>query len=424
MKPKQTKHAPKMPALKIALTSLMALACLIFPGTAKLAHAACTCGALVTCSASSCLHKETRKQVKDFIDKEFENHQDWIEKTWWEENLLPALQAMTEQINAGQQQVVATDSAVQTTNMQRNNALATQEQVADVSHEISPSDGLCEALSGNVNVVGAQIAAADTAERAVQHAEENFSGTPGSANEPGRIADLNARALIECLPQYRAQYPDAQCDDTVKYTSATEAINQDGQVSPNATTATSQAINQFVAGFAPPPATSYNADVFSNNRAARLAWQNRRSLNAAASIAARCYMKAVAGNTVAEGSDWTDQQKAAMRELGMSDQDMEAFPFNAQNHRRFLTMVSNSTARGEALIDTQENAQRVALVTQGSNMPILYDMLEQSLCSEMMTSLMLNTVTQPLKAAAEEKATNIALRTDEQANKTRYASSE
>jgi hypothetical protein len=134
-------------------------------------------------------------------------------------------------------------------------------------------------------------------------------------------------------------------------------------------------------------------------------------------------MKAVAGSTVLEGTDWTDEQKAAMRNMGMDDQAIAAFPFNAENHREFLSMVSNSTQRALDMIETPENTKRIALVTQGSNLPILYDMLEQQLCSEMMASLVLNAVTEPLKEAAEEKATQVTLRTDEEAAKTKYASS-
>ncbi len=123
---------------RILVASLIAALALLLPGV-KNAYASGTC----MCSACATEIPQHHLEIQENISDSFDEHEDWIVNTWWEENILPAMHLFAEQLTvAGELQVEGVGMMLDAKHQLETQRLF-QTLSAQAHKDYHPSEGMC-----------------------------------------------------------------------------------------------------------------------------------------------------------------------------------------------------------------------------------------------------------------------------------------
>lgn len=184
---------------KIYIT-IAAFAFLFVIGTAHISNArSCSTGRCA--GVSNTENKSSEDDIKKHIDDEFTANETWWISIFWEDNILPALMLMSEQLTAvGMKQV-----EIIGTFMDAKHQLETQQVFSELTarahKDYHPSVGMCEFGSSVKSLAASESLGTMNATIMAQRSMDRMLGNANTAGAGGTISDIPSR-----LNQFRKVY--------------------------------------------------------------------------------------------------------------------------------------------------------------------------------------------------------------------------
>ena len=176
----------------------MMLFCLLFIVNKKEAKASCAPGVVV-----SHWDAVTTPAIQNFVTEEFDAHRQWYIAILWEDNILPALMLMADQLTAvGMQQVQIIGSFMDAQN-QMNAQQELQVIRAKAHKDYHPSTGMCQFGTNVKSLAASERKAELNAHVMSQRSQDRQLGNTNTAAANGPDTDIQNR-----LEQYRSTYCD------------------------------------------------------------------------------------------------------------------------------------------------------------------------------------------------------------------------
>lgn len=193
MKKQMTNHQTS-PVRKLRLT-LAALVILLSSGVTGVAYA---CGPCTDCSSWT-----------TYVDDEVTNHEDWFENTFWDNNFLPGLQKLSEQISGAIVMEARMIGGFMDAQNHLNAQLALQELQAKAMKNYQPSEAVCQFGTVTKSLAASQARARNNqlvlSERSQARQLGKVYTAGAKSSQDDRIARLN---------QFKTRFCDIQDNDT------------------------------------------------------------------------------------------------------------------------------------------------------------------------------------------------------------------
>lgn len=151
-------------------------------------------------------HMDTRKEInKEKVKPAFESHrEDYLLGEFVEDFWVPALQAMTRQLNAGNSDVGTKNTSTTSTVSDAEAADAINAQKAEIAQETAASDALCERVTiarNAASTTGTAIVATDTLNQTTSASLTGSAGTPGAEGPASeQLVNLDAATQLYWNP--------------------------------------------------------------------------------------------------------------------------------------------------------------------------------------------------------------------------------
>ncbi len=183
------------------LGAMLAFFLMIFmPGNVQ--AACCLCATTVS-TTSSAEWKTTIQEVEDHIDQEFSDLRDWMINDFWENQMLPALMEMAEQLTAVAMQQVAIVGTFLDAKHQLETQQVIQKIQAQAHKDYSPSNGVCEFGSSAKSLAASERKAEFNALLLSQRSQDRSLGHVNTAAATGDYGDKKSR-----IKQFREKFCD------------------------------------------------------------------------------------------------------------------------------------------------------------------------------------------------------------------------
>lgn len=183
----------------ILVAGLIAALTFVLPGI-KAANASGTC----MCSACATEIPQHHQDIQQNISDSFDEHEDWIVNTWWDENILPAMQLFAEQLSvAGELQVEGVGMMLDAKHQLETQRLF-QTLSAQAHKDYHPSEGMCtfgttvRALSASER--RANLAQMTVAQRMMQRQTLNGQGIATNSGDSDIRSRLDRFINVYCDP--------------------------------------------------------------------------------------------------------------------------------------------------------------------------------------------------------------------------------
>ncbi len=168
------------------------------------AYACCTCAILITTDLEA-EWPTTEQEIKDRVATEFDTLRTFLVGTVWEDNILPAMMLLTDQVSA----VATYQTFVIGTFFDAKHQLETQRTLqkirARAHKDYHPSEGMCEFGSSTKSLAASERKSELTAHIMSQRFQDRMLGNTNTAAAGGPNYDKSAR-----LKQFREKF----CDPT------------------------------------------------------------------------------------------------------------------------------------------------------------------------------------------------------------------
>ncbi len=106
------------------------------------AMACCSCGCL--CPDFDNLHDQTRDNINNHTDDEFDKHEDWMINTWWFKKMRPMMQQMTDELVSAQFMELEMVGMFFDAENQLKTQRLLQEKMAAANKDYIPSENVCK----------------------------------------------------------------------------------------------------------------------------------------------------------------------------------------------------------------------------------------------------------------------------------------
>ena len=163
------------------------------------------CVQLVIPEASTALWETTTETLEQFVEAEFEAHREWTVAILWEDNILPAMQLMADQLSA----VAMHQTMIFGTFLDAKHQLETQRVLqtvrAKAHKDYHPSTGMCEFGSSVKSLAASERKSELNAHVMSQRSQDRNLGNANVAAASGPHADFENR-----LQQYKEKFCDPQ----------------------------------------------------------------------------------------------------------------------------------------------------------------------------------------------------------------------
>ncbi len=172
------------------------------------ASASCCCGVYAQCVACVTTSvtvnwPQTRTLIKEFVTYEFTAHRTWIVSIFWEDNLLPAMMLMADQLSA----VAMMQTEIIGTFFDAKHQMETQRVLqtirARAHKDYHPSTGMCEFGTSVRSLAASERKAELNAHVMSQRSQDRGLGNANTSSASGPDADFKNR-----LQQFRTKFCD------------------------------------------------------------------------------------------------------------------------------------------------------------------------------------------------------------------------
>lgn len=156
------------------------------------------------CTTPSCAtghHAKTIHDVETHFRDKRHNLQDWMLDDFYQNEMIPALQAMTEQWGSGEVNISTQGGATADTVASAKNADAINADKAEITAEVSDLDSLCRASSNASNLPVVSHTAQARGRSLFRTVNANISGAPGSPSSRGPIEQS-----LDMLEEVQSRY--------------------------------------------------------------------------------------------------------------------------------------------------------------------------------------------------------------------------
>ena len=360
---------------------------------------ALNCSITANCLEVRQLHKETQRQIKQFIDKDFVRHQNWMKTTFWEKYLLPALMEMTSQISTTQSATIAQKSSIADGQIAGETINAGREIIfeGETRYNVDKETGLCTSISTTTDMNASSGDARVAAEGISEGVAASSTNRTGTANTP--ISYTNQQIALICEganPNNSAL--SAMCEDYEQNSDSvsfnellsqiTIRVNHGGEATPEQTAL----VNGVRAMFNERgPLPNLNSETIKTVMPSVVAI---RSPLAQSNLASKCYVGTLTDNFVDSEKDMSPEMIAHLESQGLTEDQVKDFGAspNAQMQNAGLRFLSPDFSSG--LIKNKANVIRENLVVQSMQNTVEFNILEQQHCSELMSALALSNTLQ------------------------------
>jgi hypothetical protein len=186
------------------------LCSLLFLAAPKKAEACCSCTATATTASQTGWYTDTVTggtvpRIQNFLQSEFTEHQNWYITTFWEDNLLPAMQLMSEQLTSVAMQQVQIIGTFLDAKHQMETQQVFEKVRARAHKDYHPSHkyGLCEIGSSAKSLAASERKAEFNAMVMSQRSQDRAVGSAYTAAAAGEGADRDSR-----IRQFRTKFCD------------------------------------------------------------------------------------------------------------------------------------------------------------------------------------------------------------------------
>jgi len=186
------------------LMAVICAACLI-PVRQALAHCCTQWGQCETCASQDVGTRwpRTADIIETFVDDEFVAHRSWMVAVFWEDNILPAMMLMADQLSA----VAMMQTSIIGSFIDAKHQMETQRVLqtirARAHKDYHPSNGMCEFGTTVKSLAASERKSELNAHVMSQRAQDRHLGNANTSAASGPDADLKNRL---------AQYKDTFCD--------------------------------------------------------------------------------------------------------------------------------------------------------------------------------------------------------------------
>ncbi len=189
---------------RVFVVGLIAALTLLLPaGKTAYATGRCNCS---TCATEIPRHHE---EIQQNISDSFDEHEDWIVNTWWEENILPAMRLFAEQLSvAGELQVEGVGMMLDAKHQLETQRLF-QTLSAQAHKDYHPSEGMCT-LGTTVRALAsserrANLAQMTLAQRMMQRQTLGGQGIATNSGDSDIRSRLDRFIQVYCDPADNAK---------------------------------------------------------------------------------------------------------------------------------------------------------------------------------------------------------------------------
>lgn len=182
--------------------SVIFLGGLVLVAVPQKASACCLCQPTVN-SRETSEWNTTRTTINDHTDREFSNHKQWMIGTLWEDNILPALMLMTEQLSTVAMQQVQIIGSFMDAQNQMESQQSLQKMQARAHKDYQPSVGMCEFGSSVKSLAASERKGEFNAIVLSQRSQDRALGNAYSAAAMGEALDKESR-----VRQFKMQFCD------------------------------------------------------------------------------------------------------------------------------------------------------------------------------------------------------------------------
>lgn len=416
MEDKNRKHIVLITRTMFLFVFFFVMMLVFMPG--KPAKACCICGC--DCSSIEGYHEDTVDEVNDHTDDEFDQHEDWILETWWEEHMLPALKRMAEQMTTVTMMNAENIGMFMDAESQLETQRVLQELQAEAHKDYMPSENLCK-----MGTLNRSMAASERRSIITQMAMTTGSIDRQLANENMISPELPDSDIMSRFEKFRSTY----CDPS-EHNKAFEVLCPTGPVNERMNrdidyTRTIGAELSLHVDFVDPALTTQEEDVIAlarNLYAHDLAFRRTRSQlrNEAKQDEYLDLRSVIAKRSVAENSfnaimgmktggilvqtdlppsvntDATTPQyftRELLVEMGMPEDEVERYVGQYPSYYAQMEILTKKIYQDPAfitnLLDTPANVKRQYAAMQSMGLMQQREMFDSSLRTEMLLSVLL-----------------------------------
>ncbi len=150
----------------------------------------------------------TIKEINDHVTDEFKAHRSWFIGTLWEDNILPSMMLMTEQLSGAAMQQVQIIGSFLDAKQQMKTQQSLQKLQARAHKDYHPSVGMCEFGTSVKSLAASERKAEFSATVMADRSQSRALGNVNSAAAQGPPADLRHR-----IAQYKTKFCDLSDND-------------------------------------------------------------------------------------------------------------------------------------------------------------------------------------------------------------------
>lgn len=376
---------------------------------------------------------QAENEIKTHITNSFDAHEDWIENTWWDKHVLPALRDMADELTA-----VATYQAfVIGTFFDTKHQLETQQKLQEIrarAHkDYHPSTGMCEFGSISKSLAASERKAEFNSLVLSRRARDRELGAVGTASAAGDTDDFRSR-----IDQFKTKF----CDPADNNNGLTlmcpspptgankENVNKDidytrtvdskwtlgidfskADVTPEEEAIFALATNLYGHDVARPNLTALDTagDIPITQKQA--AYLTLRSLVAKRSVAQHSFNEIVAMKS--EGLPGAkDYLFAVMEDLGVTDSgDLEKILGENPSYYAQMEVLTKKLYQNPDfytnLYDKPANVTRKGVALQAIGLMQKFDLFKSHLRSEMSLAVLLEMEVEKLQGVVEDEINNL-----------------
>lgn len=404
------------------------------PGVPGLGGGAFNCSLIASCPEVEVLHRETRRQIKRFIDQDFSRHKNWMTTDFWEDHLLPALMEMTSQMSTTQMETVEQQSTLTDAQIAAETVNSARQVTAEAQrrYQVDEPEGLCTSISTTVDMNATEedsYVAVTQAADAVLASGANRAGT-GSAPQIYNSQqieficathDPNSASLDAMCTSYFEARDSGGENAAVQFSELLNSNNipvslTDGEATPEQRTLVRTVQNMYGRPF--PPVNERTA------RSVMPTLMEARGHIAQNNLAARCYLNTFADTMTSEDAEQSPQMVAHLQGLGFTDEQIGDMGNSLHTQMQNAKYRVNNPDYNIGLIGTRENTLREGLFVQSLQTSSLFNILEQQHCSELMSALMLSNTLNGVRGDLSGRIRTLQAQYDMNKGQTKYAQTE
>ncbi|MAM35160.1 MAG: hypothetical protein CMH28_08810 [Micavibrio sp.] len=323
-------------------------------------------------------------EIRRFIREEFRDHREFMLETFWEDNVLPALMKMTEQLSASQMAYSERQASFTERENEHSKIVAANQHVARTAISRRVDTEYCALATSTKPVIQKETEADAALSSSMTTGLSGSSQTVGSAQASQNL-NVQNRQNITCQDVDPSdEVKKAFCNvDTGTTEGGNSAMNADvismepdanGALSPEAQDLVNNKNFLFTTQLPDITADTYE------NESTQLALSQSRPYMAQQKMAEYCYTLTMKNRMVMGNAEPTPEQIAAREAYGMSAEEAAAAGVSARTIRDDQINTLNSAAFGVGQIGPESNALRSDNVIAGMQASDSYYNLQLAQC--------------------------------------------